>query len=669
MKTIEADHFKYYRCPSMLKASPGGKLAFITKQANFATNSYDTNLWQLQNGTAAQLTFGSDISGHWWHGEQLIFAALRTEKDKQQAQQGLPLTVLHALPPEGPGEAQEILRLPYTVGDICFLPGNGFLFVAEYDPATQAIMDVSPDITTALEAFATESCCSVLTELPFWANGEGFTSGKRNRLYLYQNGQITPMVDDSTDVEHLALSQDGSTAFFIATSFVGVRPYSNQIMTLDLETQTLRNLSAEGLYHHGFAVTGPSTLLVRSTDMQLFGIHQNPDFYLLDTSTGAYSLLAEGQAYECEDVVAGDIKLSGEARMQAREEHVYWLTTLNDSAHLMRIHTQSGAIEQLTSHPGCVMEFAFVQNTPYYSALREQAGPELYTLAAEEPETELTALNTAIGEEYAFSEPQKVSFQNKEDETIYGFVMPPANFEEDVLYPAILYIHGGPKAVYGSILQHELQYLAALGFGVLFCNPTGSGGRGNEFADLRGRYGLVDTDDVMGFLQAALAQNPWIDDKRLGIAGGSYGGYLTNWIIGQNNRFAAAVSQRGIANWATMATLSDIGHIFVPDQVGATLLEDADVLWEQSPLKYAGRATTPTLFIHSDEDYRCPVAEGMQMYAALKLANVPTRMCLFHGENHNLSRSGKPQSRLRRLREIAAWFAAYLQPGAGNTAL
>lgn len=165
----------------------------------------------------------------------------------------------------------------------------------------------------------------------------------------------------------------------------------------------------------------------------------------------------------------------------------------------------------------------------------------------------------------------------------------------------------------------------------------------------------------MGFVDTVLAQYPSIDPERLGVAGGSYGGFMTNWIIGHTGRFKAAVSQRSISNWISMANTTDIGYYFVPDQIGADLWENTDKLWDASPLKYAGRVTTPTLFIHSEEDYRCWLVEGLQMFTALKYHGVEARLCMFRGENHELSRSGKPKHRIRRLQEISSWFARFLK--------
>ncbi|MDD2282252.1 MAG: prolyl oligopeptidase family serine peptidase, partial [Eubacteriales bacterium] len=186
-------------------------------------------------------------------------------------------------------------------------------------------------------------------------------------------------------------------------------------------------------------------------------------------------------------------------------------------------------------------------------------------------------------------------------------------------------------------------------------------GRGNEFADIRGKYGTIDYDDLMAFTDAVLAKYPGIDQERVGVTGGSYGGFMTNWIIGHTDRFRAAASQRSIANWVSMGFTSDIGFYFEEDQVSTTPWQDIDKVWWHSPLKYADKVSTPTLFIHSEEDYRCWLAEGLQMFTALKYFGVEARLCMFRGETHELSRSGKPKHRIRRLREITDWFDKHLK--------
>ena len=259
------------------------------------------------------------------------------------------------------------------------------------------------------------------------------------------------------------------------------------------------------------------------------------------------------------------------------------------------------------------------------------------------------------------SRPERINVETAPGVTIEGWILKPVDFEDGKKYPAILDIHGGPKTVYGEVFYHEMQYWANHGYAVFFCNPRGSDGRGNEFADIRGKYGTIDYDDLMKFTDAVLKKYSFIDKDRVGVTGGSYGGFMTNWIIGHTDRFKAAASQRSISNWISKFCTTDIGYYFVEDQNGATPWNNMEKLWDHSPLKYADKAKTPTLFIHSEQDYRCYLAEGIQMFTALKYHGVDARLCMFRGENHELSRGGKPKHRMRRLKEMTDWFDKYLK--------
>jgi len=209
----------------------------------------------------------------------------------------------------------------------------------------------------------------------------------------------------------------------------------------------------------------------------------------------------------------------------------------------------------------------------------------------------------------------------------------------------------------------EFHMLASQGYYVLFSNPRGSDGYDEEFADLRGRYGERDYRDLMEFLDNVLKTMERIDPDRIGVIGGSYGGFMVNWIITHSNMFKAAVSQRSCSSWFTNFGSTDIGYYFDPDQIGGYPWSDFEKYWDKSPLKYVENAETPLLLIHSLEDYRCHVIEALQLFTALKVLGRKTRLVLFPEENHELSRSGKPRHRAERLKHILNWFDEHLKKG------
>ena len=360
--------------------------------------------------------------------------------------------------------------------------------------------------------------------------------------------------------------------------------------------------------------------------------------------------------------VGSDCRLGGGRQGEAKGDVFYHLTTREGSSHLYCIDalgqsrpvvTRDGSIDCVTVSP---TEEKALMVAMYDGRLQELWQADLKTGKVKR----LSHFNDAAlrGKYIA---PFRALSVESEGLTIGGWVLPPKDFDPQQTYPAVFDTHGGPKTVHGAVFSHEMQLWANMGYFVFFCNPKGSDGRDNAFLDIFGHYGETDYRNLMDFADAVLTAYPQIDPKRVCLTGGSYGGFMTNWIIGHTDRFCCAASQRSISNWLSFYGVSDIGYFFAPDQCHGDVFtpEGREALLRQSPLCYAGNVTTPTLFIHSDEDYRCPMAEGIQMYTALADRGVPTRLCLFHGENHELSRSGKPAHRVRRLQEITDWFGKY----------
>jgi dipeptidyl aminopeptidase/acylaminoacyl peptidase len=163
----------------------------------------------------------------------------------------------------------------------------------------------------------------------------------------------------------------------------------------------------------------------------------------------------------------------------------------------------------------------------------------------------------------------------------------------------------------------------------------------------------------MNFTDLVIKKTKQIDENNIFVTGGSYGGFMTNWIVGHTNRFKAAATQRSISNWLSFHGTSDIGFYFSKDQTAGHPTKDTNLLWHQSPIKYAMEVKTPLLFIHSDEDYRCPIEQAMQFYSILREKGLETKFVWFKGETHELSRGGKPQARIKRLKEITDWFEKF----------
>jgi dipeptidyl aminopeptidase/acylaminoacyl peptidase len=223
-------------------------------------------------------------------------------------------------------------------------------------------------------------------------------------------------------------------------------------------------------------------------------------------------------------------------------------------------------------------------------------------------------------------------------------------------------VHGGPHTQYGWSFFDEFQVQAGAGYVVVFGNPRGSQGYGEAFAlAIRGDWGVRDYADVMAITDRAV-QQPYIDGQRLGILGGSYGGYMTSWVVGHTQRFKAAVSERAVNNLLSQFGCSDIGSLHMADAWGGTPQELPEKYLERSPVMHAARIQTPVLILHSEQDLRCGMEQAEQLYVALKRLRREVRFVRFPGESHEMSRSGKPQHRVTRFEYILDWFARYLAP-------
>jgi len=279
-------------------------------------------------------------------------------------------------------------------------------------------------------------------------------------------------------------------------------------------------------------------------------------------------------------------------------------------------------------------------------------------------ERQLTHLNSALWAQLELPPVERLSYKSTDGWPVEGFFVKPLGWQPGKKYPMVLVIHGGPRGMFGVDWYHEFQVYAAKGWAVFFCNPRGSTGYGEKFE--RGEinnWGVMDYQDVMAGVDTALKQYPWVDANNLGVTGGSYGGYMTNWIVSHTNRFKAAVTLRAVSNFISDDGTRDgaYGH---EEYFKGMLFDAFDQYWEASPLKHARNVHTPTLILHSDMDFRVPIEQGEQWFRALQRYGVPSELVLFPRENHNLTRTGEPKHLVESLNWQLYWFDRYLNGNA-----
>ena len=483
----------------------------------------------------------------------------------------------------------------------------------------------------------------VFDEYPFFFNGQGIINNNRNSLFLVDKKTLATkkITADTMDVESYDI--DNGRIIFSGSDFDTFKGKFSKVFEIDLTTLKTKTLYDGDMQIQRVFVDDGEVIVIGTFGKDYGAIESGKIYRLCD---GKMELVVDCE-YSFYNSTGSDCRFGQLKNFYKSKDGAYLISTSKADAIVLKYHKHKLAI--CLQFDGTSDDMTVVDDKLYVIAMKGQKLQEVY----DSDLNQLTAINEEVLKDRYVAVPQKVVL-NKQT-PVEGWVLLPKDYDPKKTYPAILDIHGGPKCAYGEIFYHEMQYWASEGYLVMFCNPRGSDGYGNEFADLRHNFGKIDYEDLLDFVDLVSDLYP-VDQNRLCVTGGSYGGYMTNWIITHTDRFKAAASQRSIANWISMVCASDYGIDFPIEQEFADLYNCEKELWDMSPLKYANNAKTPTLFIHSTEDYRCPICEGIQLYTVLKCRGVETKLVGFIGENHELSRSGKPLHRIKRLKEITEWL-------------
>lgn len=634
-----------YRFLSRPTCSPfGDQAVFLVNKQNAHLNRYQGNLYlaDLATGAVSQLTRTGKASSFVWDAEGVLLCTTKAKEGTGFER----LTVQD-------GKTTPAFTFPHPVQG--FAPveaGKTYLILADVDHNKKEGL-------TAAQKKDEEDYIQV-GELPFWDNGAGYVSGHRSTLFLYQekSGKAEAITQWPFAVGAYALTKDHKQVVYSGCSYTQMLTRQKGLYLYDIETKTTKTILPEGKYRIGKLQMVGETLFFSASLCDKHGSSQKDDLYTCDLATLAVNQVAEND-YTIGCNVSTDCRFGGGSATGEYQGKLLYLTT-EVSRVGMNLLDASGAKEKLPLFAGAIENVSVHGDNILFVAMENGKLQELYLFDGK-AYRQLTHFNEGALKNKAVSLPEYAGFTNSSGVKIDGWVIKPVGYDPEKTYPGVLSMHGGPCVAWGELFVHEMQVLAGMGYFVFFCNPRGSDGRGAEFADLRGHWGEYDFPDFMEFTDHVCALYPQMDPNRLGVIGGSYGGYMTNWIIGHTKRFAAAVSQRSFCNPISDFGVSCIGYTFDTEQFCATPWSDVQKLWEHAPVKYAPDVVTPTLFIHSLEDYNCPLTEGFQMFSALKYHGVESEMYLFKGENHELSRSGKPKHRQRRLEQITGWLNKHLQ--------
>ena len=649
---ITIEDITKYRFPATLQYSPDGKLlAFQAMRSDVEKNCYHNDVYLVKNGTTVQITHSLDATLVIWDDENTMIL-------KRNSGNALPgTTELFRLDVRG-GEAMPWITLPFPLAGMKKVSENVYAakgFIDAEDP--DAYKDSDEDRKKKADAKKKEADYHVVDEVPYWFNGAGYINKRRTALFdVRTEKELTVKRVTAPKFNTGDMVVSGTKVYFAGNVKENRQPRTSKIFEYDTEKKKLTTLYGKNDRNVGQLFVMNDQLYALATDMKEFGGNQTKDICRVTKNALEVAMQHEDVTYHAS--VIGDTVHGGGAEFAVEGNKLVMIITIENHNALWEFDENFNK-RCLWEQPGmmCFMDMTADKIAVCFQDWNNVA--EIYEMDRDGQNMhQVSSLNDAALEGKYIAKPQELKYTS-EGYDLTGWVLLPENFSPKKKYPAVLDVHGGPRASYGETFFHEMQLWVSRGFVVFYTNIKGSDGRGDAFADIRDDYGGTDFRNLMDFTDAVLAKYPNIDPAKVCETGGSYGGFMTNWIIGHTDRFCACASQRSISNWISFSFIADIGLHFGPDQCGAEGLfgeQNHEKMWNHSPLKYADNVKTPTLFIHSDEDFRCPLPEGMQMMQALAVRDVETRLVIFHGENHELSRSGKPLHRMRRLQEITDWF-------------
>ena len=644
------------RVPGVPAVSPDGRVAVVeVTRLDLAADEYRSQLWAVPTDASAParpITEGHRDTAPAFSPDGRWLAYLSAEPGGKPQVTLLPTAggaarrlSTHPLGASGPVWSPDSRRLAYTAR----VPEHG-----RYGTVDGVGPEAEPP--------------RLITTLKYRLDDVGFIVDRRNQVFVLDLPE--DFADDTVrvpepvqvtagdaDCEDVAWRPDGAALAFVSARHANAdRDLVRDVHLVAPDGSDLRRITRSTADCAGPAFSADGrTLLVTGSDLGADGLDfvaRSPVPCRVGPDGGLVPLLDPEEHHRGDDspvtVVAGGSVLVGVQRRGAVE--------------LLRVPVDGGPPETLIEGSFAVRAMAAAGDVVVATVAHDRSAGELIALTAGRRRllTDFGRELTVTGRLHRLRERTATA---PDGYPVHGWVTVP---EGPGPHPVLLTVHGGPFDQYDRGLFDETQTYVSAGYAVVQCNPRGSSGYGRAHGlAISKAWGGLDADDVLAFLDDAL-EDPALDADRVGIMGGSYGGYLTALIIGRTDRFTAAISERAFLDPLSFVGSSDIGWFF-PDRYLGT---DPGRVAAQSAMASAPGITTPTLVIHAEEDWRCPVEQGARLYVELRRRGVPTELLLFPGEGHELSRSGRPRHRLARFEHILRWWARWLptslNPGQGT---
>src|SRR5712691_2977029 len=682
----EKDLFNFVWAADPQIAPDGSRVAFVRVTVNEKKDGYNTAIWSVSpaTGESHQLTAGPRDSSPRWSPDGKFLAFVRvTEKD------GRPDTPQLFMLAMAGGDSFQFTTVARGAGGPQWSPdGKMIAFVSGANPedlakqaaAQKPTASPSPSPTDAKKEEPRESDIRVITRAVYRANGAGYLDPKHPQHIWVINAprsgddKVTPkqLTSGRYDDANVTWARDSSKVYF--DSDHSDEPYyelsKTDVYSVSVAGGAPVKLTSFDMGTGAFSMSpnGKQIAFYASVNKPVQS-YTEPDLWVMDIAPNAQPRnLTHDFDYDLGSGVGGDNTAprggGGAPPVWTSDgKSIIALYAKEGTANLGAFDATTGKETDVTSGKQAVVsyratldasKFALIISTP------TRIGDVFWLEGAGAQPKQLTHLNEELFSKLSLTEPEEIWYQSFDGKRIHAWIQKPPNFDRKKKYPLILNIHGGPHTAYGFVFDHEFQWMAAKGYVVLYPNPRGSTTYGQDFGNIiQYNYPGDDYKDLMAGVDEIIKRG-YIDEKKMGVTGGSGGGLLTNWTIGHTTRFAAAVSQRDIASWSDWWYTADF-TLFQPSWFKAPPFEDEQNFKARSPITYIKDVRTPMMFILGEVDYRTPPgAGGEEMFRALKFQKIPTVMVRFPNESHELSRSGQPWHRVERLQNIVGWFDHWL---------
>ena len=656
-RPIEIDDLLKIRFPHNAALSPdGGRVVFALARLDHEANEFRGHLWMVPVSGGEPRPFTADEARDTnpaWSpdGRWIAFLSNRDGRRRGRKRAAMQLWVI----PSDGGEARQLTFFKSGVSQPAWSPdGRTLAFVSR---------GASGEIETG-EA-DDEMIVREIARAKYKFDAMGFLEGYAHIWTVpAEGGDPVRITEGDYDHDAPAWLMGGREIVFVANrtpeadlSFV------RDLWAADTQTRALRQLT-----HN----TGPCVSPVPSPDgaWVAFVGHDfhaksatNFGVWIVPASGGEAVNLTAGLDRSVGNAVGSDVRLTPMFPTPAWTPDcgaIIFFSTSAGRTHLYRVEVADRTVRQLTDGDEVVADLAAAGGHVVYQRIGPASLDELWLLPPPGEPIRLAGFNDELLAGLDLREPQHFSYAGADGWPMEGWMLTPPGFDPAKKYPAILRIHGGPHAAYGYAFNHYVALLAAHGYVVVWTNPRGSQGYGEAFTRaVVTDWGGKDSEDILRGTDHAIDQG-FIDPNRVAVTGGSYGGFMTNWLIGHTPRFRCAITEVCVSNLFSFYGTSDIGATWGEMEWGATPWDDPGKLLRQSPLMYAKNVTTPVLIIANEADHRCPVEQSEQFYTALRKMGKEAVFLRFQGESHQMSSNGRPKPRIERLKRLLVWFDKYL---------